>query len=237
MSKIAHLSCSEIYGAVHDQTVSAISYLNTPKTAKLLDVGCWDGEMTLRYAAAAGINKENVFGVEIVPAEAKIAEKYFKVAVLDIEKDNFPYPDNYFDVLIVNQVFEHLKNIFRPISEIYRVLKTGGYLIFSVPNLSSFHNRILLLSGNQPTSIRAIGPHVRGYAAPEVMKFLEFNNHFRVVKKLGIGFYPTLKPLTDLLARTLPGISHTVVWVAVKNKTSKPNWMAEISKLDLQSDF
>ena len=237
MTKVIHLSCSDIYGEVHDATVSAVASLNLPDSARLLDVGCWDGEMTLRYAASADLKKENLYGIEIVPGEAKKASKHFQVKILDIEKDKFPYADNFFDVVVVNQVFEHLKNIFHPITEIHRVLKPGGYLIFSVPNLSSLHNRLLLLSGKQPTSIRTIGPHVRGYAAPEVVHFLEFNDHFKVTRNLGVGFYPTIKPFTNLIARSFPGFSHTLVWVAKKMKTSKPNWVQEIDKLDLQSEF
>lgn len=237
MSKVVHLSCSAIYGEVHDATVSAVASLNLPASAKLLDVGCWDGEMTLRYASAADLKKENLYGIEIVPAEAKKAAKHFQVKVLDIEKDKFPYQDNFFDVIIVNQVFEHLKNIFHPITEIHRILKPGGHLVFSVPNLSSFHNRLLLLSGRQPTSIRAIGPHVRGYAAPEVVQFLEFNDHFKITKRIGVGFYPTVKPITGLVTRSFPNLSHTLVWVAEKKNTSRPSWVAEIDKLDLQSEF
>src|SRR6058998_2525147 len=57
------------------------------------------------------------------------------------------------------QVFEHLKNVWLPMSEIARVLCAGGHLVFSVPNLASLHNRALLAFGRQPTSIRTFGPH------------------------------------------------------------------------------
>ena len=91
---------------------------------------------------------------------------------LDLETAKFPWPDASVDVIVCNQVFEHLKNIWLPMSEIHRVLAPGGWLLLSVPNLGSLHNRMMLGLGLQPTSIRTLGPHVRGYTAHEIRRYL-----------------------------------------------------------------
>ncbi|WP_016731738.1 class I SAM-dependent methyltransferase [Saccharolobus islandicus] len=60
--------------------------------------------------------------------------------------------DSSIDVVIFEEVIEHLYNSDLVISEIKRVLKKGGILILSTPNLSSWINRLVLLFGYQPFS-------------------------------------------------------------------------------------
>ncbi len=43
------------------------------------------------------------------------------------------FPDNIFDLVITQDVLEHVREPARALSEIYRVLKDGGYHVFTVP--------------------------------------------------------------------------------------------------------
>lgn len=195
-------------------------------TPRLLDVGCWDGESTATYGTACGIG--NLAGVEVFEGPAREAQRRgLEVARLDLERDAFPWPDGSFDVVVANQVFEHLKNIWLPLSECYRVLRAGGHFVISVPNLASLHNRLLLALGRQPTSIRTLGPHVRGYALSELESLLELDGGFEVVRTRGVGFYPLPAKLAVPFARLWTGASHTPVVVARKiaERTPAP-WIA-----------
>ena len=70
--------------------------------------------------------------------------------VLDINEDNLPFPDEYFDEVRFWKTFEHVKNCGLVMEEVYRVLKKGGkidvttdnagYIIFHV---KSEHNSYL----------------------------------------------------------------------------------------------
>lgn len=51
-----------------------------------------------------------------------------KVDILDI-----PHEDNFFDVILCNHVLEHIIDDNRAISELYRVMKSGGWAILQVP--------------------------------------------------------------------------------------------------------
>lgn len=139
---------------------------------------------------------------------AEEARQYFPCSVTDIETEPFPFEAERFDLVICNQVFEHLKNVFHPLDEIYRVLRVGGMLIFSVPNLASAHNRVLLGLGRQPTSIRVIGPHVRGFTHRETVRFLTRGGLFKLADVTAVGFYPLPSRAGDWLARRLPDLAH-----------------------------
>jgi SAM-dependent methyltransferase len=128
---------------------------------------------------------------------------------------------------VVNQVLEHLKNIWLPLAEMYRVLRRGGLLIASVPNLGSLHNRVLLALGVQPTSIRVRGPHVRGYTVREFRNLLALDGALEVVAVRGVGFHPLPPRVARPLASVWAGASHTPVYVARKVAERRPDpWSA-----------
>jgi SAM-dependent methyltransferase len=210
-----------------------------PAPQALLDVGCWDGAHTERYARLLGCA---AFGVEIFEAQARQAEaRGIAVTRLDLEHARFPWADASMDVVVSNQVFEHLKNVWRPMSEVFRVLRPGGWLVLSVPNLASLHNRLLLALGRQPTSIRTLGPHVRGYAFGEIRNLVALGGCFRIERAVGVGFYPFAGSLAKAIARLWPGASHTTVLLARKaHEAVEPPWVSwyrQERQAGLQSSF
>lgn len=48
-------------------------------------------------------------------------------------KGGIPYPTNFFDACISNQVVEHIKNIDMAVSEMWRVLKQDGIMLHIFP--------------------------------------------------------------------------------------------------------
>jgi SAM-dependent methyltransferase len=204
-------SCADVLDEVRStirQLLEALDWRQEP-AARLLDVGCWDGAETVR---SAGLLNARPYGIEIFTEPAAEAERRgVEVARLDLECSRFPWTDGSFDVVIANQVFEHLKNIWLPMSEILRVTRDGGWLVISAPNLGSLHNRVLMLAGMQPTSIRTFGPHVRGYTGSELLRFVRLGDAYELVRRVGVGFYPLSARLAAPLARAWPGASHTTV--------------------------
>lgn len=225
---VAHSLCFGTLDEVQNAICGLLAGLFRPadRPPRLMDIGCWDGVSTARYGKSLG--GATLAGIEIFDAPAREAEsKGVEVARLDLESDRFPWQSGSFDVVVANQVFEHLKNIWLPISEAYRVLRPGGYLVISVPNLASLHNRILLAMGQQPTSVRTLGPHVRGYTLGELVSLLELDGGFSVERRVGVGFYPLPARLAKPFARLWSGGSHTPVVLARKTKDlAVPPWEA-----------
>jgi SAM-dependent methyltransferase len=210
-----------------------------PAARALLDVGCWDGEHTERYAR---LLKCQAHGIEVFEAPARRAgERGIEVARVDLETQRFPWPDASMDVVVCNQVFEHLKNVWTPMSEIARVLRPDGWLVLSVPNLGSLHNRALLALGRQPTSIRTLGPHVRGYTFGEIRRFVGLGGAFAVERALGVGFYPFPASVAAPFARLWPGAAHTTVVLArrVAGRPAAPwlDWFAGAQSEGLQTFY
>lgn len=73
----------------------------------------------------------------------------------DLSKDKWPFKDNQFDVVVSNQVLEHMTNTDYFFEEFFRIMKPGGYGIISCPNLSSLHNIIQLILSFQPIMCNA----------------------------------------------------------------------------------
>lgn len=51
-----------------------------------------------------------------------------------------PYEDNFFDVVISCDCFEHIENDKKAVSEVHRVLKPNGILLFTVPAFQSLYS-------------------------------------------------------------------------------------------------
>jgi SAM-dependent methyltransferase len=223
--------CSSVLAEVRAVIERMVGRLPRPPAAtapRLLDVGCWDGAATIRYAQRYGAK---ALGIEVFAGPAADARaRGVEVVSLDLETQAMPWPDASVDVVIANQVLEHLKNIWLPMGEMFRVLRPGGALILSVPNLASLHNRVLLALGLQPTSIATFGPHVRGFTRREFERFVAFDGALAIERSAGVGFLPLMPPWTRAFSWLWPGGSHTLVIVARKVGDRPAPWPAHLER-------
>lgn len=93
--------------------------------------------------------------------------------VCDLETSVLPYEDDSFDLVVFTETLEHIpRSPYAVLNEVARVLKPGGILVFSVPNLSSLNNRIKLLLGRNILSVErahySTFGHFREYNMREV---------------------------------------------------------------------
>jgi SAM-dependent methyltransferase len=170
----------------------------------VLDVGCGDGVATRRYAAALGVPAAGTVGVEPQDKYRRHLTN-FQTEALDIEREPLPFADQSFDVVICNQVLEHLKIVLVPLREMARVTREGGWLVLGVPNLSALISRLFLLVGRSPISLAFPGPHVRGFTHRDLTRFLRANPNFRLEATRGVLFYPVPTVMSATLARRFPG--------------------------------
>lgn len=130
----------------------------------------------------------DVTGIDIAPDRfaASIARLGLYVIACDIEYEPLPFVSDSFDLVLMNELFEHLRiNPIFTCSEALRVLRPGGKLMLSTPNLWSLRGifRFLVLRRayaacgdpfeefSKLTTIGHMG-HVREYTPREVADFL-----------------------------------------------------------------
>lgn len=132
-------------------TENICTLLERNPKATVLDVGCGDGQKTLQFRNK--ITCPFISGIDSV-SDRLLAAKKRKVKpqiVANLEK-KWPVKSDFYDVIVSNQVIEHIGDLDNFISEIYRVLKKGGYCVVSTENLSSWHNIFALILGFQDFS-------------------------------------------------------------------------------------
>ena len=78
-------------------------------------------------------------------------DEWIEYRSLNVETADFPWPDEYFDVVVFCEVIEHLMaDPIRVLNEIHRVLKPGGTLLVSTPNVAPPRERRSAGSRRQP---------------------------------------------------------------------------------------
>jgi SAM-dependent methyltransferase len=155
---------------------------------RLLDVGSFPGHLSALAQArgweVVGLNNAIEGGGAWADFLGRCGERKITIRGCEVEREPFPLPTASVDAVLFCELFEHLHlNPFHTLKEIFRVLRPGGLLILTTPNL----RRIETLSrlwhgwGAQPPVSRAFHElfpsllyhrHNREYTADELVYYL-----------------------------------------------------------------
>lgn len=119
---------------------------------RVLELGCGTGYFTKELAKL----NINITAIDISPELIEEARKEVKTGNVVFEVRNAyqtDYPDNLFDAVLGSSVLHHL-DIEKAIAEMYRVLKPGGHIAFTEPNMM---NPQIALQKNIPWLKRKLG--------------------------------------------------------------------------------
>lgn len=125
-------SWKEIMGAV------AAPILRHRTTGKVLDVGSGDG-LFLAFMKSVGWD---AYGVEPRKEAAAASEKQFGIKVFQGLLHEAPFKKFSFDVITLNNVFEHVHEPVKLLNETCAFLKQDGLLVIDVPNFNALESRI-----------------------------------------------------------------------------------------------
>lgn len=125
---------------------------------RYLDIGCGNGELVI-YC----LDKfEFVCGLDIARTRLQIAQKKINTQSKDFKKrikfqifdadTKYPFPNNYFNAVTLVATLEHFFDPYQVMSEVARIIKSGGQLIIQVPNLGFLPRRIAVLFGKLPVT-------------------------------------------------------------------------------------
>jgi glycosyltransferase involved in cell wall biosynthesis/SAM-dependent methyltransferase len=129
-------------GGPHDRILEMGAYLQiTPA----LETRLGYGEVRGCYYGPLGKTEHR----RVVSADGEEFE--CDIDLFDAEKDCFPYPDEHFSAVLCCELIEHLAgDPMRMMAQINRILRPGGHLVLSTPNVTSMRAVDAILLGHHP---------------------------------------------------------------------------------------
>jgi ubiquinone/menaquinone biosynthesis C-methylase UbiE len=189
--------------------------INLDPNDVILDIGCASGRQIFLMSPYC----KKAVGIDISPSFIEEGKKYLQrkniknVELLISLAEDIPFPENYFDKILCAELLEHVIDPGRVLKEIHRVLKRGGKLIITVPNLNSegtFYGRIKRFLGIKKfkplpefslESLRKHGnAHLREFDGKTLEELVK-KYDFKIIYKGGINFLDW--PGIDLMIRAL----------------------------------
>ena len=122
----------------------------------VLDIGC--GRGTLLRIIRERFGAKRLVGVDLAPETPSHLRAMAMEGYASDASAGLNFETGSFDVVVCGEVIEHVVDTDGLVSEILRVLKPGGVMVLTTPNLAYALNRAILLLGLQPlfteTSLR-----------------------------------------------------------------------------------
>jgi len=139
-------------------------YAQNVKDAKILDVGCGDGE----YSSLFCRNKNEVIGLDL---KNMVKPEYKGFKFVKGNAEDLSFPSETFDLIISFDVLEHITNDRQAIEKMHRVLRKGGKVFLETPNKERLSYWLLALVGkkrNYPLKLGDDCIHLREYTRQEL---------------------------------------------------------------------
>jgi SAM-dependent methyltransferase len=189
----------------------------------VLDLGCGAGSTTL--ALVDDPDRFRVVGADV--SESALAEYVTATGrpAVRLDAERLPFDTGRFDVVISDDVIEHLVDTDAYAREVHRVLASGGLLMLTTPNLAAWFNRLGLLAGVQPAFSEVsfekvfgrpgydIVGHLRLFTQRSILQFLD-HHRFAVLETKGARFDALPRKLHRIdgaVAKITPLAGNTVV--------------------------
>lgn len=188
------------------------------ESAKILDIGCSEGKEVIKITK--NIKKPQIWGIDIDNHSISRAKKLGIYAIKHNIENGLPLKSKSFDLVIANQIIEHILNVDLFIKELKRIIKPQGYLLVATENLSSWHNLAALFLGWQAfsqhlsylknignpmrmakyTNYDKSGMHIKIFTPRGLTELLKLYG-FEIEAFYGAGYYPFTSYLSKILSK------------------------------------
>jgi 2-polyprenyl-3-methyl-5-hydroxy-6-metoxy-1,4-benzoquinol methylase len=160
---------------------------------RVLDVGCHTGAFGLAVKGKCGAE---VWGIEPDPQTAKVAEAVLDRVINDFFSPALDLPDHHFDVIVFNDVLEHMPDPWAALKLAAAKVKPTGCVVVSIPNLRHIDNLVHIMRERdfnyEPAGIRD-RTHLRFFTRKSAPRLFD-NSGLSIVTLTGVNedCYPSL---------------------------------------------
>jgi SAM-dependent methyltransferase len=230
------------------------------KGGRIVDVGGWPGDFSCTLASlnmdvtlldkdlsrAISKRQDASTGEWVLDGATTLQDRCREYGVetvqCDIERDSIPLEDSSVEFIVFTEVIEHLRiGLLNALRELHRILKPGGRLLVSTPNLLSLQNRVSFLFGRaaydtleMPFDALAAeerighGGHFRVFSLPELKHLFE-KTGFRIIASRrqhipwmndgmnGWSLYEFRMRVQNGIARAVPAFGNTIFLVVERD--------------------
>lgn len=186
---------------------------------RILDVGCGLGA----YVRKLRTISDDVYGVDIDPDKVAQAQQELP-NIHQAPAEELPFPEAYFDAILLHEVIEHVRDDRQALQEACRVAKAGGRLIIFAPNRwypfethgiydwrGRYHFGNIPLVNYLPLSLRnRLCPHVRTYTVRTLQDLLQGLPCRTVVHTQIYPGYDNIAHRYPQLARLFRGVTYAM---------------------------
>ncbi len=179
-----------------------------PELAKakqtIVDIGCGEGALCSELHVAGW---SNVVGIDISSSRiVRARERYPHLQFHDQPLHETNIPMGVFDLLVMDNVIEHLIEPAHMLRQLQPYLKPNGHIVIITPNMNSGHFRLL---GRGWTPELAPHTHIFLFTQASLRRLLESTGFF--VESAG-SFHLPPYPIREWLARIARGDVKGAVW-------------------------
>jgi 2-polyprenyl-3-methyl-5-hydroxy-6-metoxy-1,4-benzoquinol methylase len=185
----------------------------------LLDVGCYDGQFISRVVEGGSI-----VGMDVSHTALRAASARGLTAVRGQVEACLPFGGESFATVVAAEVIEHVFDTQAVLNEFARVLRPGGWLALTTPNLVALSGRAQLLLGRSPHNVEFdASPGTSGH-----IRYFTFDTLELLVRRAGLSplgrwtnvAHFSVLGSSQLVGRLRPGLGHTLISLAVKPSPS-----------------
>lgn len=214
-------------------TKELVSLLLGRTSLNVMDVGSGSGDFI--DSMARNYPEHNYYGNDIAKNIVEQNKKQKISVKWDVADFNnrVNYESCHFDIIIAGEIIEHLYDTDSFMLEMKRLLKPGGYLLLTTPNLASWLDRLTLLLGMQPFSTEvsnvsrkfgrekfykllrldgdsASAGHLRCFTRGALRSMFEFYD-FDIVKEIPCSVHEFA--FNHLITKAMPGLAQNLFFI------------------------
>lgn len=157
--------------------VISLVWKHASSDSRIIDFGCHDGSAGKIIKQTVGCQ---VWGLDIDNKALKKAGKVLdKVILADIEKPTPDVPENFFDIVVLSNILEHLHDPVSVLKNCHKHLKKDGFMVVAVPNIAYWNIRLELLMGR-------FAYQKWGILDPGHLRFFTRQSFLAAIKKAGL---------------------------------------------------